>query len=73
MGNVWREVHEGWTPQDFIDSLSWGIKNIMEGDSWRVPFATREELVDYIIDHQPYYKESIPEVNDYFCELYNLK
>lgn len=73
MKNLNRNVWEGWTPQDFIDSLSYEIDMIMTGNSWHKPFKTKKELSDYIKDNQPYYKKSIPEVNDYFISKYGLK
>lgn len=73
MGNLQREVWEGWTPQDFINVLSDEINMIMTGGSWQKPFKTKKEMVTYIVDHQPYYKKSIPEVNTYFVNRYGLK
>lgn len=73
MGNLHRDIWEGWTPQDFIDELSDEIHMIMTGNSWREPFKTKRELIDYIKDNQPYYKKSIPEVNAYFVNKYKLK
>jgi len=73
MSNLHREVWEGWTPQNFIDALSGEIDMIMSGGSWRKPFETKKEMIDYIIDHQPYYKKLIPEVNKYFINRYSLK
>lgn len=73
MANLQREVWEGWTPQDFIDELSSEISLIMDGESWIKPFKTIDELIAYAKDNQPYYKKSIPEVNDYFINLYGLK
>jgi len=73
MGNLQRNVWEGWTPQDFINALSDEIRMIMIGESWKKPFKTKYEMIDYIKEHQPYYKKSIPEVNDYFINLYKLK
>lgn len=73
MGNLHRDVWEGWTPRDFIDKLSDEIHMIMIGNSWRKPFKTKKELIDYIKDNQPYYKKSIPEVNAYFANKYKLK
>ncbi|MEG2332810.1 MAG: hypothetical protein RSB62_11000 [Bacteroides sp.] len=67
-----REVWEGWTPQDFVDDLYTEIHMIMNGQSWRKPFTTKDEMVEYIREHQPHYKKSIPEVNDYFANLYWL-
>lgn len=73
MENLQRNVWEGWTPQDFIDSLSAEIRMIMAGESWRKPFKTKQELLDYIPEHQPYYKKPIKEVNNYFVNLYGLR
>lgn len=73
MSNLHRDVWEGWTPQDFIDSVSVEIGMIMNGKSWRKPFKTKQELLDYISEHQPYYKKPIKEVNEYFANLYGLK
>lgn len=73
MSNLHRDVWEGWTPQDFIDSLSVEISMIMTGESWRKPFKTAQEMTDYIPEHQPYYKKPIKEVNDYFVDLYGLR
>lgn len=73
MKNLNRDVWEGWTPKDFIDALSNEIHMIMTGNSWREPFKSKKELIAYIEDNQPYYKKSIPEVNAYFAEKYNLK
>jgi hypothetical protein len=73
MGNLQRDVWEGWTPQDFINALSDEIDMIMTGRSWRKPFKTKKEMVDYIVDHQSFYKKSIPEVHKYFTDKYGLK
>lgn len=73
MGNLNRNVWEGWTPQMFIDELSMEIDMIMNGQSWQKPFKTKKEMSAYIKDHQPYYKKSIPEVNAYFARKYGLK
>ena len=73
MGNLQRNVWEGWTPQNFIDELSDQIDMIMRGESWREPFKTKAELSKYAKENQPYYKKSIPEVNAYFAKKYGLK
>ena len=74
MGNSHRNVWGGgWTPQDFIDELSDEIYMIMTGKSWKKPFKTKKELIDYIKNNQPYYKKTIPEVNTYFVKRYGLK
>ena len=72
MGNSHRNIW-GRTPQDFIDELSDEIYMIMAGKSWKKPFKTKKELIDYIKNNQPYYKKSIPEVNTYFVKRYGLK
>lgn len=73
MGNLLRNVWEGWRPIDFIKVLSDEICMIMSGRSWMKPFITEQEMIAYIKEHQPYYKKSIPEVNDYFVNLYDLR
>lgn len=73
MGNLNKEIWEGWTPQDFIAALYDEIYTIMTGKSWRKPFESKKEMIDYIAEHQPYYKKPIDEVNEYFCELYGMK
>lgn len=73
MSNLNREVWEGWTPQHFIDALDLELHMIMTGMSWVNPFKTKAELARYIVDHQPYYKKPVPEVIDYFSELYGLE
>jgi len=73
MSNLNREVWEGWTPQHFIDALDLELHMIMTGMSWVKPFKTKAELARYIVDHQPYYKKPVPEVIDYFSELYGLE
>jgi hypothetical protein len=66
MGNLQRHIWEGWTPQDFIDELEPTFNQIMNGGSWQKPFRDREELKEWCMDQQPYYKKYIPEVVDYF-------
>ncbi|MFI3173945.1 MAG: hypothetical protein R3Y53_01935 [Bacillota bacterium] len=45
---------------------------IMSGNACRKPFVNREELCAYIRENQPFYKENIPEVNQYFITKYRL-
>lgn len=68
-----KHIWEGWTASDFVDELAPTIKMIMEGGSWQTPFKTKKELAEWCKDNQPYYKKSIPLVNNYFAKLYNLK
>ncbi len=66
-----REIWEGWTPQDFIDELEVEIRTIMMNKSWIKPFKKVTELTEYIRENQPYYKKSIPEVNEHFIKKYS--
>lgn len=68
-----KHIWEGWTVQDFIDSLEDEIEMIMTNQSWKKPFKTREELAKWCMDNQPFYKLEIPYVVDYFCSKYNIK
>lgn len=61
--NTNKHVWEGWTVQDFIDSLEPMFNLIMKGPK---PFKTKEELKAWVKDNQPYYKKHIPEVYKYF-------
>ncbi len=72
MLNYKKEVWEGWTVQDFIDSLQTEITMIMGGSSYMKPFKSKEELKAYIVSNQPYYKKPIPEVIEYFAYKYGL-
>ena len=72
MANLNRVVWEGWTVQNFIDELSPLIDMIMAGESFIEPFTTKSEMISFIKENQPYYKKSIPEVNDYFVKKYGL-
>ena len=71
--NLNKEIWEGWTVQAFIDELEWSIKSIMSGQSRQAKFQSKAELKLWCMDNQPYYKKHIPEVVNYFAELYNLK
>lgn len=68
-----KHIWEGWTVQDFINELDIEIGLIMNDLSFRSPFTTREEVKNYCIDNQPYYKKYIKEVVDYFCNKFNIK
>ena len=68
-----KHIWEGWRVQDFIDILSPEVERIMTGRSWRKPFTSKQELAAWCKDNQPYYKKHIPDVNNYFARLYNLK
>lgn len=71
--NRTKQVWEGWTVEDFIDSLVPEIDRIMTGRSRHRPFASKQELDDWCRENQPYYKRRIPGVNNHFARMYNLK
>lgn len=71
--NTARHIWEGWTVEDFIEALQNQLDMIMAGKSWRRPLKTRAELEAWCRDNQPYYKESIPEVVQFFVERYGIE
>ena len=44
----------------------------MNYESFIEPFKSKKEMSKYIREKQPYYKKSIPEVNEYFAKKYGL-
>ena len=70
--NLNRHVWEGWTVGDFIKHLEPSFDMIVSGQSWQKPFKTAEELKNWCMDNQPYYKKHIPDVFKYFKEKANL-
>lgn len=73
MVNLNKLIWEGWTVGDFVDELSPEINLIMSGRSYLKPFKNRKELAGFCKDNCPYIKREIPEVIDYFAELFALK
>ena len=67
-----REIWEGWTVQAFIDELQPIFDMIMAGESWKDPFKTRQEVIDWCKSEQPYYKQRIAEVENHFINQANL-
>tara|TARA_R110000868_G_scaffold379683_1_gene645594 strand:+ start:641 stop:835 length:195 start_codon:yes stop_codon:yes gene_type:complete len=63
--NLDKHIWEGWTVQDFIDSLEVQIQYVTVKD--------KKELKEWCKDNQPYYKKHIPEVVNYFSKKYNIK
>lgn len=61
-----RHIWEGWTVQDFINSLEPTFDMIMRNQSYVRTFKDDKELKDWCKDNQPYYKKHIPEVFKYF-------
>lgn len=66
-------IYEGWSIQDFIDSLSDLVQIAISGESHFKTIQTKKELKEFCKDHQPYYKKHIPEVVNHFANKYNIK
>ena len=66
-----RNVFEGWTPKCFIDNLEPTFDMIMAGKSHIKPFTNNEQIRNFCVNQQPYYKKHIPEVNNYFKNKFN--
>ena len=74
MGKIMnKHIWEGWRVIDFIEFLQPSINMIYSNNSWQKPFKDRQELKEWCINNQPYYKKYIPEVVDYFSEMHNIK
>ena len=67
-----KHIWEGWRVIDFIESLQPSINMIYSNNSWQKPFKDRQELKEWCINNQPYYKKYIPEVVEHFCNKYNI-
>ena len=66
-------IWEGWTVEDFIESLQPQLDLIMGGKSWRKPLRTWTELESWCGDNQPYYKQPIPEVVGRLAARYGIR
>ena len=68
-----RHIWEGWTPQGFIDELEPTLDMIMKNRSYISPIKTKQELKEWCMSNQPYYKKYVPEVVNYFAKKYDIK
>lgn len=59
-----KEIWEGWTVGDFIDELNITFETAM----WM--FNSTQDVKEWVISEQPYYKKNIPEVTRYFINKY---
>lgn len=71
--NLDKEIWEGWTVGDFVNDMVNTFDTIMAGRSWKKPFTSYEELKQWCMDEQPYYKKHIPEVYQFFKTKYDEK
>lgn len=62
------EIWEGWTVDDFIEA----IEDTMDRYDEVSAFKTYLDVKRKCMEEQPYYKEFIPEVVEYFCNKYNV-
>ena len=67
-----KHIWEGWTVGDFIDDLEHIFNMIMRNESHTKPFASKQELKNWVKDNQSYYKKHIPEVYKYFLKKSGL-
>jgi hypothetical protein len=67
-----KHIWEGWTVQNFIDELEPSFNMIINSQSWKKPFKTKDEIKEWCKDNQPYYKKHIPEVYKYFVNKSGL-
>jgi hypothetical protein len=45
---------------------------IQNGNSYIKPMHTKAEIKKYTSENQPYYKKTIPDVVEYFCNKYGI-
>jgi len=64
--NFNKHIWEGWTVGNFIQDLEPMFNQIMSGGSWQKPFTTKQQVKEWCMDNQPYYKKHVPEVVNYF-------
>lgn len=65
-----KHIYEGWKVRDFINELEPQVLMIMQGQSWKRPFKDRDDLKEWCMENQPYYKKYIPDVVNYFAQKY---
>jgi hypothetical protein len=70
--NFDKHIYEGWTVRDFIEELEPELDMIQNGNSCYRPMTTRAEIRKWTADNQPYYKKSITDVVNYFCNRYSI-
>lgn len=62
-----KHIWEGWSVLDFINDLMLTFNYVKD------TFKTRQELKEWCMSNQPYYKKYIPEVVNHFNNELNLK
>jgi hypothetical protein len=64
--NLDKHIWEGWTVGAFINDLEPMFDMIMRNQSHVKPFTTKQQVKEWCMDNQPYYKKYIPDVVNYF-------
>jgi len=67
-----KHIWEGWTVGAFIEDLEPMFNQITNGSSWQKPFKSKQEIKDWCMSNQPYYKKYIPDVVNYFAQKAGL-
>lgn len=57
-----RDIYEGWTPRDFINELEPQFKYAVDR------FNSKDDVKEWCMSNQPYYKKYVPEVVSYFVK-----
>jgi hypothetical protein len=70
--NLEKHIWEGWLVKDFINELDDLVSIAVSGESHFKTIATKQQLKEFCMDNQPYYKKHIPEVVDYFAKQYQI-
>ena len=70
--NLNKHIWEGWTVGNFIAELEPTFDAIMNDRSWRKVFMSKQEIKEWCMDNQPYYKKYIPDVVNYFVNKAKL-
>jgi hypothetical protein len=71
--NLDKHIWEGWTVGAFIEDLEPMFNMIMGSGSHIKPLKTKQEIKEWCMSNQPYYKKYIPDVVNYFTQKANLK
>lgn len=71
--NLEKHIWEGWRVIDFIEDLEPTFDIINSGRSWQKPLTSKEEVKEWCMSNQPYYKKYIPEVVTYFFNKITIK
>jgi len=64
-----KHIWEGWTIGDFIDELEPSFDTLIKLNK---TFIDRDHLKNWVKGMQPYYKNHIPEVYNYFLNKTQL-